>query len=161
QSLVYRLRLARRMSVRSGDTPIMRSIELPAVRILEAVAAVVLIGGGAACSNFEPVATHEQISDPTPVYMRLTLDHGAVNLSPAPSYNTVQLTATPRNTLGDPMAGLPAPTFSSSDTTIVRVTPEGLVTAVQPGADVAVIAELTIPGPIRHADTVMINVTDE
>jgi len=96
---------------------------------------VALAGGLAGCSGLDPVATYEQLTDPAQLFMALTLDHPAVNLSTdatVPSYNTLQLTATPRNALGRPLTGLPAPTFhldKATDSTKVTVTPTGLVTA--------------------------------
>ena len=57
------------------------------------------------------------------------------------------------------MGGLPAPTFRSSDTTRVWVTPDGLLQARKPGNGVKVIAELVADGNVRHADTAIVNVT--
>ncbi len=113
----------------------------------------------AGCGGLEPVAPYSPITDPAALYMSLTLDHGAINLSTAAPYNELQLTATPRDANGSPMSGLPASTFRSSDTTTVWVTPEGLLQARKPGNGVKVIAELLADGNVRHADTAMVNVT--
>ena len=121
------------------------------------VATVVLAG----CGGLEPVAPYSPITDPTAMFMSLTLDHGAVNLSTAAPYDELQLTATPRDAAGTPMAGLPAPTFWSSDTTAVWVTPEGLVQARGSGTEVLVVAELVADGNVRHADTARVSVTTD
>src|SRR5881394_3956609 len=119
-----------------------------------------LAGGLASCSDIEPVAPHEEpITDPTQLYMRLTLDHPAVNLSTEEGYKALQLRAIPREALGNPMTGLPAPMFKSRDTTKVRVTADGLLTAEATATGVEVIATLTA-GPITHADTARVQVTD-
>lgn len=122
-----------------------------------------VIGGLVGCSNIEPVAPVEApITDPRQLYMQLTLDYPAANLSTSntiASYHTLQLTAIPRDALGNAMVGLPAPTYRSSDTTAVQVTPDGLVTAVGVTGAVEVIAELTA-GPVTHADTSVIQVTN-
>lgn len=113
----------------------------------------------AGCGGLEPVAPYSPITDPAALFMSLTLDHGAINLSTATPYDEQQLTATPRDANGAPMSGLPAPTFRSSDTTKVWVSPEGLLQARQPGSRIRVIAELVADGNIRHADTAMVNIT--
>src|SRR5881394_1092597 len=111
------------------------------------------------CSNIEPVApVAGPITQPEQLYMDLTLNYRAINLSTAAGSNTLQLTATPRDALGNPMTGLPAPVFKSPDTTKVRVTPEGLLTAVGTITNFQVTATLTV-GPVTHADTTWINVT--
>ena len=125
----------------------------PLARRLLAVAVL------AGCSGLEPISSYSPITDPASLFMSLTLDHGAVNLAMAEPYNELQLTVTPRNALGSPMDGLPAPTFRSSDTTGVWVTPTGLLQARKPGDGVLVIAELVADGNIRHADTAIVNVT--
>src|SRR6188472_1020921 len=112
----------------------------------------------AGCSGLEPVPTYEPVTDPAQLYMRLVLSHRAINLSTVAPANTLQLTATPLDASGQPMAGLPVPSFRSSDTTSVWVTPEGLLQARGPATGVTVIADLVAPGNIRHADTAMVNV---
>jgi hypothetical protein len=113
----------------------------------------------AGCGSLEPVAPYSPTTDPSALFMSLTLDHGAINLSTAAPYNELKLTATPRDANGMPMPGLPAPTFRSSDTTKVWVTPDGLLQARQPGIQIQVIAELVADRNVRHADTATVNVT--
>lgn len=118
-----------------------------------------LVLGLAGCNELQPITPFEMTTDPARLYASLTLDHGAVNLSTAPPHNTLRLTATPRNGYGDPIEGLPAPTFRSTDTTRVWVSADGTLEARQQAAGIAVIAELTTVENIHHADTVFVNVT--
>jgi len=60
--------------------------------------------GFVGCSSLEPVATHEPITNPAQLYMRLTLAQGAINLATAEGYNTAQLVATPRDAHDAPQA---------------------------------------------------------
>ena len=110
------------------------------------------------CGDLEPVAPYSPISDPSQLFMSLELDHAAVNLATFDGYRELQLTATPLDALGRPISGLPAPTFRSSDTTRVFVTPDGLLQARRSAAAVQVIAEIVAPGNIRQADTILVNV---
>ena len=119
------------------------------------LAAVVLAG----CGGLEPVEPYSPTTDPTSLFMALTLDHGAINLATVAPYNRLQLTATPRDGLGSPMMGLPAPTFRSSDTTRVFVTPQGELQARRAVTGVQIIAEIVAAGNVRHADTAIVNVT--
>ena len=115
----------------------------------------------AGCSGLEPVEPYAPITDPAGLFMALTLDYGAVNLSVAPPYDTDRLTATPRDAKGDPFPGLPAPTFRSSDTTKVWVTQDGVLQARAAGLNVQVIAEIRTSDNILHADTALVNVTSD
>ena len=113
----------------------------------------------ARCSDIESVPTFEPITDPAQLFMALTLNHGAINLSTAAPYDTLRLTATPRNALGEPLSGLPAPVFTSLDTTRVWVTPDGLLRARASGTGVRVVAEIVTSLNIRHSDTAVVDVT--
>lgn len=132
-----------------------RAARLVVRRHIAVVVLVVLTG----CSGLEPVTGYKPVTDPEQLYMALTLNYRVANLSTAAPYNTIQLTATPRNAVGVPMSGLPGPTFRSSDTTKVRVTANGLVEARGRATGVQVIAEVVAEGNIRRADTALVNVT--
>lgn len=124
---------------------------------------LVLGAGLAGCGGFDPVATYEQNTDPTKLFMALTIDHPAVNLSTAPGYNTLQLTATPRNAVGEPMTDLPEPVFhleADADSTKVTVTSAGLLTArgATSGIGVLVIAELRAGDNVRQVDSTLVKV---
>jgi len=120
----------------------------------------------AACNAVEPVTTYEQVTDPATLYLALTADDPAVNLSTVEPYNTVQLTATPRNALGEPMPGLPAPTFHlllDSDSDYVKLTSDGRLEAVAatPPNGVAIVIELGVPGGARHIDQVHVSIISD
>jgi hypothetical protein len=119
------------------------------------VTAMVLAG----CGSLEPVSPYSPTTDPAALFMALTLDHKAINLAVVEAYKELQITATPRDANGAAISGLPAPTFRSSDTTRVWVTPDGLLQARKSGKNIKVIAELVADGNIRHADTATVNVT--
>jgi hypothetical protein len=70
-----------------------------------------------------------QLPEPSELYWELTLDHRSVLLSTTPPYNTLQLVATPRNALGQPLPGYPAPEFTSTDYDRVGVTADGMLEA--------------------------------
>ncbi|HEY9479988.1 MAG TPA: hypothetical protein VIP79_07850, partial [Gemmatimonadaceae bacterium] len=113
----------------------------------------------AGCGGLEPVAPYSPTTDPAALFMALTLDHRAINLAAVAPYDELQLTATPRDARGEPMSGLPAPTFRSSDTTRVWVTPDGMLQARKSGKNIRVFAELVADGNVRHVDTAIVNVT--
>lgn len=138
----------------AGRTVIRHPCNARSLTLCLATAAVL-----AGCGSLEPVAPYSPIHDPAALFMSLTLDHRAINLATVEPYKELQLTATPRDANGAAMSGLPAPTFRSSDTTTVWVTPDGLLQARQPGSNIKVIAELVADGNVRHADTATVNVT--
>ena len=113
------------------------------------------------CGDIQPVEPYSPITDPAALFMSLTLDHKAINLSTVAPYDELQLTATPRDANGAAMVGMAAPTIRSSDTTKVSVTPDGRLQARAPGDGIRVIAELVAEGNVRHADTAIVNVTSD
>lgn len=125
-------------------------------QILLTALGILLLGG---CGDITKPEVFEPETSPEALYNSLTLDHRAINLSLVAPYDTIQLTATPRNMLGEPLSGLPEPTFRSSDTVAVWVTPDGLVQARSAAAGVQVIAEVVTADNIRHADTAFVSVT--
>lgn len=98
--------------------------------------------------------------DAASLYWALALDHKGITLSNAPPYDTLMITATPRDGKGLPLPALGAVTYRSTDLEHVRVSPDGLLQAVKAGVGVRVIAELAT-GNVRHADTAIVNVTDD
>lgn len=118
------------------------------------------------CGGLDPVAPRQQITDPAKLYMSLDLDHRVVNLATVAPYDTLQLTAIPRNGVGEPMSGLPAPTFrlvTGSDSQFVTLTPQGLLRAREandPFSPVRVSAELTDSMNVKNAIVIDVNVTD-
>ena len=67
----------------------------------------------AACAQ-DPAAPALQ-SDPAKIFWSVTLDQRAITLSTVPPYDTLRITATPRNALGAPIAGAPAVVYTSTD----------------------------------------------
>jgi hypothetical protein len=101
------------------------------------------------------------IIDSKKLYWELELNHRAVTLgTPGSGYDTLILVATPRNTDGDPLTGLPAPQFTSSDVERVRVMSNGKLEAVaQTSSHVWVYATLTA-GNVKHSDSVQVRVVN-
>lgn len=93
------------------------------------------------------------------LFWDLRLDHQAVTLSTTPPYNTLTLTATPRNHASEPLKGLPAPVYTTSNPRSVVVTAEGKIQAGPQGGLATVTATLTVAN-VKHADTVYVLVVD-
>lgn len=121
-----------------------------------AAAAAVLIALG--CADDVTVAPPPS-TDTSQMYWALTLNYHALTMSTVAPYDTIRLTATPRTLDGTPITGLPAPTFTSLDLDRANVTADGLVRVLRTGTNIPVVATLTV-GNLRHADTVLINVTN-
>lgn len=95
--------------------------------------------------------------DPTKVFWALRIDKEAVTLSTGESQ---QLAASPQTVLGTAITGLPTPTWTSTDTTTVRVDANGTITALKPGFNVLVIATLQNTAEnLTNADTTVVIVT--
>ena len=88
----------------------------------------------------------------------VALDEHAVTLALVPPYDTIKLTATPRDGLGQPLADLGEVKYRPLDSLRVQVSPDGLVKALRTGTNIRVVAELAVDN-VRHADTVFINIT--
>lgn len=96
----------------------------------------------------------------TQTYWALQFNDHAVNMATTPSYNTVQLTATPVNAMGASLPDLGPVTYTAADST-VTVSPTGLVTARYVTSGTFVTATLQDRKlNLTHADTVFIQVTD-
>ena len=93
-------------------------------------------------------------------YWTLNYNHHAVTLSIVAPYDTLQLTATPRNANGEPLSGLPAPVFTTTDRDRVQVGVDGVLHAIKTGNRVAVVAALSA-GNVTHTDTVYVTVTNK
>jgi plastocyanin len=110
-----------------------------------------------------PACRADSVVEPTgsdDVFWSLTLDHRSLTLAVGSSWETQQLTATPRNSAGEALEGLPAPTFSTTNVNTVQVTQGGLLTAVGVTAGTLVVASLTVGG-VTHADTATVAVTPD
>ncbi|MBX6331827.1 MAG: hypothetical protein IRY91_08270 [Gemmatimonadaceae bacterium] len=112
----------------------------------------------AGCAK-DPAAPALQ-SDPAKIFWSVTLDQRAITLSTVPQYDTLRITATPRNALGTPIAGAPAVVYKSTDPDHLVVGTDGVLHALQPGNAIRVIATATMDG-VTHTDTAIVNVTTE
>jgi len=121
-------------------------------RLVSACAAVALIGCG------RDVVAPQPAPDPTRLYWAVTLDQHALTLSTVSPYDTVRVTATPRNAAGAPLSGAPPITYTSSDLQHLQVSPDGLIRGMAPGQGISLIATLTA-GNLTHADTALLDVT--
>jgi len=115
--------------------------------------AILLVPGCRGDSVVEPTGSND-------VFWSLTLDHRALTLALGSPWETQQLTATPRNSSGEAIEGLPAPTFSTTNVNTVQVTQAGLLTASGLTASTLVVASLTTGG-VTHADTATVAVTPD
>jgi hypothetical protein len=131
-----------------------RSQALPQVFALPLLLALPLLSACESDSLKPPVTPA-----PSELYWALELDHHAVTLDTLAPYNTLRLTATPRNAAGEPLAELPAPQYFSRDFTKVEVTAEGLLVAKAPtSGPVWVLATLTVAN-LKHQDSALVKVT--
>ncbi|HEX6534033.1 MAG TPA: hypothetical protein VF041_05520 [Gemmatimonadaceae bacterium] len=122
-----------------------------------AAVAIVLAGAMAVGCRGDDLATQPS-SDPSALYWRLELDHHAVTLATAAPYDTIRLTATPRNPSGAAIDGLGPVTYTSTDLAHARVSADGVVQALAEGANIAIIATLQ-GGNATHSDTTWLTVT--
>ena len=93
------------------------------------------------------------------LYQQLTLNHHAITLALTSPYDTLQLIATPYAASGAVLPDSSATTWTTSDSSSVRVSATGLLTARTVATQVLVIASRTI-GRVTQHDSTLVNVTD-
>ena len=106
------------------------------------------------------------LTAPSQAFWTLQLNQHAIEMSVDTPHNTIQLTATARNTLGAPLEGTSRPIYMALDTTVHVDSLTGLVTANFPnffplfdfGTPTAIVAKLTVGG-VTHKDTAYVLVT--
>lgn len=125
------------------------------VRVLGGLTLLSGLAAGLACSS--PDLSGPTSTDPAQLYWALSWSAHAITMDTMAPYDTLQLTATARNALGEPLADAPLPTFTTNDSS-VRVSATGVLTARSVRNNVKVVAELTYRG-IRQTDTATVNVT--
>jgi plastocyanin len=108
--------------------------------IILASAVVAGCGGGGGSSVTPP---------PNPVFTSLKVEPDTQTIFGAPG-TTTQMSATPLDQNGQPMSGLGAASWSSSDETIATVNGSGLVTSVALGGPVTISASLTSGGVTKN-----------
>lgn len=116
---------------------------------------LVLGCGGETVAPYQPATGQEAAG----LYWDLTLDHHAVTLSTVAPYDTIRLTATPRDARGAPLVGLGPVTYRLSDPDLAEVSADGLVRARSTGTEFVVV-ELVADG-VQHTDQVTIRITDD
>jgi hypothetical protein len=99
-------------------------------------------------------------TDGSTLFWSLTLDQHAVNLSTVSPYDTAHIVATPRTSDGNVYPNAPAVQYVSSDLEHVQVSADGQLQAIAPGANIAVVATMSV-GNLTHSDTVMVDVVSD
>lgn len=117
---------------------------------------VVLGGCADGATPQEPLAGDQAAG----LYWALTLDHDAAVLSTASPYDTLRITATPRDGTGRPLGGLGLVTYHSDNPQQIAVDSTGLVRALGVGEGLAVVAELAAGGTV-HSDTLFVTITND
>ncbi len=119
------------------------------------------LGVGCVDPGFRP-----PMEENTPVYWELRTNYQAVQLSLIEPFDTVQLTAVPYGASGLPLptefvntAGV-SMTWTSKDSSRVRVSPTGFLTARGETQRVDVEVRATI-GRVTHVDTIVVRVTND
>jgi hypothetical protein len=111
------------------------------------------------CYDYTPLQPTTQTGD---FFWELKADHRAVLLSMTPPFNTLQLTATPYSVDGgalaiDTLVASPV-VWESGDTTAVKISQTGVLSAAKIATRVTVYATMTI-GEITRRDTIWVGVT--
>lgn len=96
---------------------------------------------------------------PDQTYWSLSLNQHAITLATLAPYDTLTLAATPYTFTHQVVPTNAATTFTTSDPTTVTVSAKGVLTAIQPGQGVTIIARRTI-GALTLADTATVNVNN-
>jgi hypothetical protein len=132
----------------------LRSRRCPALSWTLALALPLALACGGT-ESFKP----EPIGNPENLFWGLKLNTYGVRLSAAAPHDTFTVVATPVNYKGEPLTGLPAPQFTSSDPAVLLVNEQGRLRARALGQQF-VIARLTADG-VTHTDTVTVQIVDD
>jgi len=101
-------------------------------------------------------------AEPDSLYWTLEVDQHAVTLSTTSPYDTLTLTATPRNYRGEALAGFPASRYTSANPDRVLVSSQGKMTAVAPtGSEPILVFATLTANNLKHEDTVWVRVVDD
>lgn len=106
----------------------------------------------------------DDVVDPTgsdaQVYWSLDLNHQAITLALATELDTLSLIATPRAPDGAAIEGLGMTAFTTTNSDVVSIDANGLLTAKAATAGVMIVASLTAQG-VTHTDTAMVMVSED
>ena len=144
---------------RSQRIPQLTSAGLPqiAVRHITLLGLWSLMGlGSVGCAND---TTGPTPTDAAHLYYQLTLNADAITMALTPPFDTLQLIVTPLSATGAAIADSGVTTWTSSDSTSVRVSPTGLLTALAVTSGVTVTVQRTI-GTITQKMEAVVNVND-
>jgi hypothetical protein len=119
-----------------------------------AVLLLALLPGCGSEGTVEPTGGGNQ------VYWSLALNHRAITLGLANELDTLRLVATPHASDGTTIDGLAAPAFTTSNSDVVTIDADGLLTARAATTGVMIVASLTAQG-VTHTDTAMVMVTGD
>jgi plastocyanin len=92
------------------------------------------------------------------IFWRMELNHHAIMLSTAPGYNTLALVATPYNVLGEPLAGLPAPQYTSTDFLKVVVSSDGVLQALEPTSEPVWVRVTLTTDNLKYTDSTLVSI---
>lgn len=93
------------------------------------------------------------------LFYHVTLNHHAITMALTPPYDTLQLVATASAASGDSLPERGHTTWTTSDSSSVRISPTGLLTALATTTGVTVTVYHTV-GNVTQIDSATINVTD-
>lgn len=119
--------------------------------------AVLLLALVPGCGSEDPV---DPTAEGTALYWSLDLNHQAITMGLATELDTLRLVATPRAPDGSAIEGLQTATFTTTNSDVVSIDSDGLLTAKAATAGVVIVASLTAQG-VTHTDTAMVAITED
>ncbi|HVX40850.1 MAG TPA: Ig-like domain-containing protein [Gemmatimonadaceae bacterium] len=141
-----------------ASAPVTWSVDQPGVATLSSTSGASTTASAAGNGTAVLTATSGAVSGTARLYVRqraATLSVAPTSLALAPG-GTAQLTAAAKDARGNAVGGLAAPSYVSSDTTKVRVSPSGLVSAVAAGTATVSVAESSPDGPLSASVAVTV-----
>lgn len=109
------------------------------------------------CGSDDPV---DPTTDGLTPYWALQLNHAAITLGLNSEVDTLRLVATPVGPDGTALAEPGIVSFTTTNSDVVSVGQDGLLTGLSPTSGVVVVATMTAQG-VTHSDTAMVAVTDD
>ena len=109
------------------------------------------------CGSEDPV---DPTGDARQLYWSLDLNHQAVTLGLASDLDTLRLVATPHGPDGTPFTEPGVVRFTTSNSDVVSIDEDGLLTGKSATAGVLIVASMTAQG-VTHSDTATVAVTED